>query len=150
MRRSELIVALVLAVAGALMLAVLIPNYVAGDPSSDGLSPAFMPYVAAVLATLSALAMLVGGLRRGTAASASETQPALTRDNLRFLAAAAVVLGVSYALMSLFGYLAGGIALTAGILKLARVRVVPLVVTSLAAPVVLWLFFVALLATPLP
>ena len=137
-----------LAAAGVLTLTVLIPRYVATDTSIYGLSPAFMPYVAAVLATVSALGMLVGGWHRG--AGSHDAPPVLTRGNLRFLGLAAAVLVASYALMSVFGYLLGGVALTAGILKLARVHWLPLVVTSLAAPAVLWLLFVALLATPLP
>jgi hypothetical protein len=146
-RRDELVVALSLAAAGVLAIAVVIPRYVTGGSVGGGLSPAFMPYVAAALATLAALGMAVDALRKRDARADGAR---LTRANLRFLGASAAVLGVSYALMSLFGYLAGGIALTAGLLKLAHARPVPLVLAALAAPAALWLFLVVLLATPLP
>lgn len=144
MRRLDLIVAAALLVGGLLTITVLIPRYVAGAPLSGGLSPAFMPYVAAGLATLAALGMLVEGLR---AREPSGTVPFL---NLRFVAASAAVLGASYALMAWLGYVVGGAALVAGLLALARVKLVPLAVAVVAAPVALWLFFVVLLATPLP
>ena len=60
------------------------------------------------------------------------------------------VLGVSFLLMSTAGYLIGSIALMAGTMALARVKLVTLVVTAVAAPLVLWFLFVHLLATPLP
>lgn len=144
MRRLDLVVAVTLLVGGLLTIAVLIPRYVAGAPLSGGLSPAFMPYVAAGLATLAALGMLVEALRARDAPFAT---PFL---NLRFLAAAAAVLGASYALMAWLGYVIGGAVLVAGLLAVARVKLVPLTVAAVAAPLALWLFFVALLATPLP
>jgi hypothetical protein len=73
-----------------------------------------------------------------------------TRDRWPFLCAAAVVLGGSYAVMSWLGYWAGGAALVAGTLALARTGLVTLAVTSVVAPLALWLLFARLLATPLP
>jgi hypothetical protein len=146
MRRDELIVALALCAASLGALA-LIPRYVAAGPAGGGLSPAFMPYVAAALALLSSLGMLIGGLRRRGGAS---SEPGLSAANLRFLGTAAAVLAACYVLMSVFGYMAGAIVLTGGLLKLARVKAAPLVVAAVAAPAALWLFFVALLDTPLP
>jgi hypothetical protein len=142
-RRAELIVAVALLVSGLLTIAVVIPRYVAGAPLSGGLSPAFMPYVAAGLATLAALGMLLESLRAREASLA-------TRLNLRFLFASAAVLGASFALMTWVGYVIGGAVLVAGILALARVKPLPLAIAAVAAPVALWLLFVALLATPLP
>ena len=147
MRRDELIVAATLVAGGVLTIAVVIPRYVAGGAVGGGLSPAFMPYVAAALVTLSALGMLLQGLRRRDAAP---EHARLTLANLRFACACALVLGSAYALMTWFGYVAGGIALVAGFLKLARVKAVPLAITAVAAPVALWLLFVGLLAMPLP
>ena len=143
MRRADLIVAVALVVGGLLTIAVVIPRYVTGAALSGGLSPAFMPYVAAGLATLAALGMLVEGLRARAASPA-------TRLDLRFILASGLVLGASYALMTLFGYVIGGAVLVGGLLALARVKRVPLAIAAVAAPVALWLFFVALLATPLP
>jgi hypothetical protein len=142
-RRAELVVAVALLVSGLLTIAVVIPRYVAGAPLSGGLSPAFMPYVAAGLATLAALGMLIESLRAREASLA-------TRLNLRFLFASAAVLGASFALLTWVGYVIGGAVLVAGILALARVKLLPLAIAAVVAPVALWLLFVALLATPLP
>jgi hypothetical protein len=146
-RKSELAVAATLVAVGLLTIAVVIPRYVAGGTVEGGLSPAFMPYVAAGLATLSALGMLLETLR---GRDARPEHARLTRANLRFLFASAGVLGASYALIALVGYVAGGVVLIAGLLALARVTLVPLVIAAIAAPVVLWLLFVGLLAVPLP
>ena len=147
MRRDELIVAVVLIAGGLLTIAVVIPRYVAGDPLGGGLSPAFMPYVAAGLATVAAVGLLLGEAR---ARGAGTHNARLTWANLRFLCAAAAVLGASYVLMSFFGYVIGGVVLIAGLLRLARVGALPLAIAAVAAPVALWLFFVGLLAMPLP
>ncbi len=147
MRREEIVVAATLVAAGLLTIAVVIPRYVAGGTVGGGLSPAFMPYVAAGLATLAAFGMLLQGLRRRDAAHEHARS---TRADLRFVGGAAVVLGASYALMISIGYLSGGIVLVAGLLKLARVPAVPLAIAAVAAPVALWLLFVGLLAMPLP
>ncbi len=128
-------------------MAVVIPRYVAGGALGGGLSPAFMPYVAAALATLSAIGMLLQALRRRDTDSADAR---LTRANFRFIAGSALVLGASYALTTWFGYVIGGIVLVAGLLALARVKPLPLAITAIAAPVALWLLFVELLAMPLP
>ena len=48
------------------------------------------------------------------------------------------------------GYLVGAAALVAGTLALARARLATIVATAVAAPVVLWVLFVYVLATPLP
>ena len=144
MRRSEVIVAAALVAGGAFSIGVLIPRFVAGAPVGGGLSPAFMPYVAAALATVAALAMLLRALRAAGAAAGS------TRADFRFLGTVATVLGASYALMSFAGYVIGGAVLVAGLLKLARVRPLPLAIVAVAAPAALWLLFVGVLAMPLP
>jgi len=145
--RDELIVAATLVAGGLLTIAVVIPRYVAGGAIGGGLSPAFMPYLAAALATLSALGVLLQSLRRR---DAGPEHARLTHANLRFICGSAVVLGASYALMISAGYLIGGIVLVAGLLKLARVRALPLAIAAVTAPVALWLLFVVLLGMPLP
>ena len=151
MRRTQLIAAASLVALGLLAIFVVIPRAVVAAPSSSGLPPAFMPYVAAALATFAALGWLVGELRATRAEKpGAEGVPASSASDWRFAAAAAAVLGVSFVLMSTAGYLAGSIALMAGTMALARVKLVTLVVTAIAAPVVLWVLFVHLLATPLP
>ena len=140
--------AIALIAGGVLSIAVLIPRYVTGGALVGGLSPAFMPYVAAGLATLAACGMLLESLRAGRASGIDNAR--LLPANLRFLGACTLVLGVSYALMALVGYVPGGAVLVAGLLALARVKLVPLAVAALTTPIALWLVFVALLAMPLP
>ena len=60
------------------------------------------------------------------------------------------MLGGAWWLMSNAGYLAGGVALVAGMLLIARANVVTTVATAVLTPVALWALFVVLLATPLP
>jgi hypothetical protein len=145
-RRVELVTAALLVIVGLCALGVLIPLYVVGAPVGVALSPRFMPYVAAVLATAAALHLLVAALLRRDGGRPAQ----LALESLRFACAAAAVLGGSYFLMSRIGYLPGAAALVAGLLAVARAKVVTIVVTAVAAPVVLWLTFAWLLATPLP
>jgi hypothetical protein len=145
-RRTELATAVALVVAGLATLAVLVPRYVVDAGVASALSPRFMPYVAALLATGAALQLLLEALvRRGDAAGAG-----FGRGSLRFLGASAAVLGTAYLLMSLAGYLVGGAALVAGMLLLGRAKPATIVVAAVLAPVALWLVFAELLATPLP
>ena len=145
MRRTELIAAASLVVLGVVAIFVVIPYAVVDAPASSGLAPAFMPYVAASLATLAALGWLAGLLR-----GASADPTAAAHGDWRFVVAGAAVLGVSFLLMSAFGYLAGGAVLVAGTLALARVKLATIVTAAIVAPVALWLLFVHFLATPLP
>ena len=147
MRRTELIAAASLVVLGLVAIFIVIPSAVVDAPASSGLAPAFMPYVAASLATLAALGWLAGLLR---GASADSTAAAPAKGDGRFVVAGAVVLGVSFLLMNAFGYLTGGAALVAGTLALARVKLATIVATAVVAPVVLWVLFSHFLATPLP
>ena len=52
MRRSEIISAALLVAFGLVMMAAVIPKYVAGGGQQSDLSPAFMPYVAVGIMTL--------------------------------------------------------------------------------------------------
>jgi hypothetical protein len=150
-RRTELIAAASLVVLGVVAIFVVIPSGVVAAPASSGLAPAFMPYVAASLATLAALGWLVSELRGASARSpAAAAAPASTKSDWRFAVAATAVLGVSLLLMSAAGYLAGGAVLVAGTLALARVKLAAIVVTAIVAPAVLWVLFGYFLATPLP
>lgn len=134
-------------VLGVVAIVIVIPYGVVDAPASSGLAPAFVPYVAASLATVAALGWLAGLLRRATAHS---TAAAAAKGDWRFVAAGAAVLGVSLLLMSAVGYLLGGAVLVAGTLALARAKLATIVATAVVAPAVLWLLFVHFLATPLP
>jgi hypothetical protein len=144
-RRTELATATGLTVAGLGVIGVIIPRYVADIGVSSALSPAFMPYVAAVLATVGAASLLVAELR-GRGGNAIP----FTKSNWRFLGASVAVLIGSCLLMSILGYLVGGVALVAGMLLLARVRPSIVIAAAVLAPMAVWLLFTQLLATPLP
>ena len=130
---------------GLIAIFIVIPRAVVDAPASGGLSPAFMPYIAASLATLAALGWLASLLRGASADSTTAAE-----FDWRFVAAGATVLGVSFLIMCAFGYLAGGAVLVAGTLALARAKPATIILTAIVAPVVLWLLFGHLLATPLP
>jgi hypothetical protein len=145
-RRTELVTAAVLVAAGLGTLLVLVPRYVDSGAAAN-VSPRFMPYVAAALLTAAALRLLGAALLRGgNGARAASSAPI----SLRFMAAAAAVLGGSYLAMSVLGYLFGGAVLVAGMLLVARAKPATIVVAAVLAPTVLWLVFARLLATPLP
>ena len=147
MRRTEILTAVLLVIAGCGAIAWLIPRYVVDTGASSALPPAFMPYVAAALVTAGALGWLVATLRR---ADPGGLPAPLTLASLRFILASSAVLGGAWWLMSNAGYLAGGVALVAGMLLIARANVVTTVATAVLTPVALWALFVVLLATPLP
>jgi hypothetical protein len=150
-RKTQLIAAASLIVLGLSAIFIVIPYAVVDAPSSSGLSPAFMPYVAASLATLAALGWLVSELRRASGDRAAPAAAvAIVDSDWRFVVAGAAVLGVSFLLTSTVGYLAGGAALVAGTLALARAKLATIVATAVIAPVALWVLFVHVLATPLP
>jgi hypothetical protein len=161
-RRTELVAAASLVVLGLAAIFAVIPYAVVEAPASSKLTPKFMPYVAAALVTLAALGWLVAELRAARAAAGVAAEPRAAeppaavavavaeRSAARFVAAAAAVLGGSFALMSTAGYLVGAAALVAGTLAIARARLATIVVTAVAAPLVLWALFVYVLATPLP
>jgi hypothetical protein len=145
MRRTEILTAALLVLAGVGAIGWLIPHYVADTAASSALPPAFMPYVAAGLVTAAALGWLCSTLRQGGHGDAP-----LTFRNLRFLLATLAVLSGACVLMSIAGYIVGGTALVAGMLLVARARPATILVTAISAPAALWALFVQLLATPLP
>jgi len=150
-RKTQLIAAASLVVLGLAAIFIVIPYAVVDAPASSGLKPAFMPYVATSLATLAALGWLVSELRRSSADGAAAAPKAAPVDSdWRFVVGGAAVLGVSFLLTSTVGYLAGGAVLVAGTLALARAKLATIIATAVVAPVVLWVLFVHLLATPLP
>jgi hypothetical protein len=144
-RRTELLTAAVLVVLGLATILVVIPQAVDEAPVSGGLSPAFMPYVAAALGTAAALGWLVQLLRH------ADPEPAAAeRGDWRFIGLAVLVLGGAYWLMGVLGFVAGGAALVAGALALARARLATIAGVALVAPAALWWLFAHVLATPLP
>lgn len=147
MRRTDLVTAAVLVVFGVIAILYVIPTYVAPSPWQGDLSPAFMPYVAAMLGTAAMLALLVQRLRR---APDTDEPPPLTRQSFAFLGAAVFVLAAAYLLLEHVGYLAGAALIVAGFMTLARAGVRATLLATLAFPVALWLVFDRLLGFPLP
>jgi hypothetical protein len=145
MRRTDLLTAALLVLAGVGAIGWLIPRYVADTGASSALPPAFMPYVAAGLLTAAALGWLLSTLWQH-----DQSDTPLTLGSLRFLLASLAVLCGACVLMNVAGYIAGGTALVAGMLLVARARPVTILVTAVAAPAALWALFVQLLGTPLP
>ncbi|MBN1238355.1 MAG: tripartite tricarboxylate transporter TctB family protein [Gammaproteobacteria bacterium] len=147
MRRADLISGALFVALGLVTILVIIPRYVTGGALGANLSPAFMPYVAAALATGAAALLCAGAIKRR--AGADEPAP-LPKGSWIFVATTAGVLAATFALMSYLGYLAGAAAIVAGFMGIARASVRVVVGAAAAFPVVLWLLFDRLLGFPLP
>ena len=146
MRRTELITAGLLIVLGLLTIVVIIPRYVA-VVAGDGLSPAFMPYIAAILATT---AMVILTVRRWRMPASEDTPAPFTWQSARFCFYVVCAFGGSFVLLSTVGYLAGAAVLAASASMLARATPRLVAVSAVAFPLVLWTLFTYLLDTPLP
>jgi hypothetical protein len=147
MRRADLISAGVLLVLALVTIFLVIPTYVTGNGQNADLSPAFMPYVAAVLGA-AALVMLLGA--RLARRVPDDAPPPLPKESWLFIGAAAVVLAATFVLLDSFGYLAGAAAIVAGFMALARAERKVVVGATIAFPLALWLLFDRLLGFPLP
>lgn len=147
MRRTDIICAGLIFALGLVTIFYVIPNYVTGAGGTGELSPAFMPYVAAVLGTLAAVLLLVVRLVRG--GDDHESAPLTARSGL-FIGIATSVLIVTFVLLDFVGYFWGAAFIVAGFMILVRARVRAVVGTALAFPVALWLLFDRLLGFPLP
>lgn len=147
MRRADIITAVFFCVLGLITICVIIPAYVTGGAQDGELSPAFMPYVAAVLGTGAAALLLVARLAR----KPTDDEPApLQKGSWLFIAAATVVVAVTFLLMEMFGFLVGATVIVAGFMALARANLKIVVGSAISFPVALWLLFDKLLGFPLP
>jgi hypothetical protein len=147
MRRADLISAAVFVALGLVTIFVAVPRYVARTAADGELSAAFMPYVAAGLATAAMALLFLTRLRQRGAA---DDVPALTARSWAFIGTATAVLAVAFVLMDTFGYLAGAAVLVAGFLLTVRARAQVVVGAAVALPLALWLLFDKLLDFPLP
>jgi hypothetical protein len=147
MRRADLISAGVLVALGLIALLYVIPNFVTVGGGSDDLSPAFMPYVAAALATVSMLALL--GSRWLRTSTSHEAAP-FTRASAAFIAIAIVVLLATFVLLEEVGYRAGAACIVAGFMAMARAGWRATVAAAIVFPLALWGLFDRLLDFPLP
>ncbi|MCD6073927.1 MAG: hypothetical protein K0Q70_810 [Rhodospirillales bacterium] len=147
MRRSDIISAGLFFVLGFLTIFAIIPIYVDGSARGGDLSPAFMPYVAAAIGTVAAGLLLIVRLMRKDIEDEPNPVP---KGSWYFIAVASLVLGVTFLLMDIFGYLLGAAAIVAGFMALARADLKVIVGTAIVFPVSLWLLFDKLLGFPLP
>jgi hypothetical protein len=134
-------------VLGVVTLLAGIPQYVAGDAADGDLSPAFMPYVAACLATGAMLLLFVTRLFDRTPDPGA---PPLPPRAWVFIGLCTAVLVAAFALMEAFGYLAGAVMLVAGFLLIVRADIKVAVGAAVALPLALWLLFDRALDFPLP
>ena len=136
-----------LAVFGLISIFWLIPQYVATSTQTDDLSPAFMPYVAAILCTAAAALLLATTIVRG--AAVEEAAP-LPKGSWLFIGTTVVILTLTFVLIDVLGYLPGAAAMVAGFMLLVRARWTIVVGTAIVFPVALWFLFSKLLEFPLP
>jgi hypothetical protein len=146
-RRADLITAALFLVLGVLTILALIPRYVDAGAADGDLSPAFMPYVAAGLATGAMLLLLVTRLLERKPGAGDTPLP--PRAWL-FIGTIVAVLAASFALMEAFGYLPGAAMLVAGFLLIVRADVKVALGAAVALPLALWLLFDVALDFPLP
>lgn len=146
MRRAELFLSAVFVVLGLVTILVLVPRYVAGGLAAEDLSPAFMPYVAAGLATGAMALLFLTRLK----SSGNEDPTPLPARSWAFIGLAAAVLLAAFVLMDLLGYVAGAAAIVAGFLLMVRASVKVVLTVAAVFPAALWLLFDKLLGFPLP
>jgi Tripartite tricarboxylate transporter TctB family len=146
-RRADLIVAALFVAVGLVTILVVVPRYVAASAAGGDLSPAFMPYVAACLAT-GAMALLF--LTRLIGRTADADAPPLPARSWLFIGTAIALMAGAFALLDVFGYLAGAATLVAGFLLLVRAKIHIVLGAAVALPLALWLLFDKVLDFPLP
>jgi hypothetical protein len=147
-RRADLLTAALFVGLGLLTLFALVPRYVAQSATGGDLSPAFMPYVAAGLATGAMVLLFLTSLL-GRRTPDGDPAPLPARSWL-FIGSATGVLAAAFALMETFGYLAGAGTLVAGFLLIVRAKIAVVLAAAVVLPLSLWLLFDKLLDFPLP
>ena len=147
MRRADIASSGIIFALGLVTIFVIIPKFVAGSAIGGDLSPAFMPYVAATIMTVTAgILCLVRIYGDG-----GDAEPAVfPRESWYFIACSVVIFVIAFVLMDTLGYLAGAAVIVAGFMTLARTEVKVVVLSTVAFPLTLWLLFDKLLNFPLP
>jgi tripartite-type tricarboxylate transporter receptor subunit TctC len=119
----------------------------ANGANRGGLSPAFVPIVAAALGLFAIVLMLAQRAGRDTMTLAESAMP---RGSWLFIGTASLVMLVGYSAMTLLGYLPGAAAIIFGFMTLGRASSRVIAGCVIVLPVVLWLLFSRLLGFPLP
>lgn len=153
MRKADIVSAGVAVVFGLLLLFVVIPIWVPGhEESGYGLDARVMPIITATIFTVLAAGFAVSRLFLGRKVGAAVDSPApISRANWRFLLLTALFLTAMLALFEFAGFLVAAPLTVAGfMLGMGERRPVPVILTSVLAAGVIWLFFWQLLKFPLP
>jgi putative tricarboxylic transport membrane protein len=156
MRKADLVSAAVVTVFGLLLLLVIIPTWVERhEEGGYGLGARVMPNTMAIIVTALGVLLfasrLVEGRIRRNAVSVEESVPPMSRSNGTFFVMTSLLLIALTALFKWVGFLAAGpLTIAAFMLVMGERRPIPIVLTSVAAAGVIWLFFWRLLDVPLP
>lgn len=150
MRKADLVSGALVALFGLVLFLIIIPIWVPTIlEGSYGLHAKDMPNVAAITITALAIFLVASRLRVGN--DKADLTPPITRENWWFLLRGAIFLIVATALFVSIGFLAAGPVTVAGfMLMMGERRPIPIGITALGAPVIIWLFFWQLLRFPLP
>ncbi len=149
-RKADIISGGLVALFGLALLLVIIPIWVPTIlEGSYGLRAKDMPNVATVTVTALAVFLVLSRIRVGK--TKADATPPISRENWWFLVRGAVFLTVVTALFVWIGFLAAGPVTVAGfMLMMGERRPIPIGITAIGAPVIIWLFFWQLLRFPLP
>jgi len=151
MKKADLVSAGVVAVFGLLLLFAVIPNWVPRhEEGGYGLGARVMPVITATLVTGLGVLFFITRLL-GREKPVEESAAPIGRSSWKFLLLASLFLIAMTALFEWVGFRAAGPLTIAGfMIAMGERRPVPIVLTSVAAAGVIWLFFWQLLNFPLP
>lgn len=150
MNRADIIAGAAVTVAGLLILFVVIPFAVPGhDEGEYGLRAQDFPFVTAGLMTV--LSALLVGIRLLAATAPDAGGAPMSRRNGQFLFGVSILFVVTFLLLDTIGIAAGGpLVVAAFMVVLGERRPIPVILMSVGAPLLIWLFFWKLLRFPLP
>ena len=149
MRRADIISAALLVAFGLLVIFVVIPIWVPGHQEGNyGLRAQDAPYLTMIVAT--GLAAVFFIRRLFVDKDGGEPAP-IPRQSWVFLGVVAAVLIATLVLLEYIGILAGGPFVVAVLMvMMGERRPIPIAVTAIVAPLLVWAFFWKLLQFPLP
>jgi len=142
LRRSDIISGSLLALAGLLMIFVIVPQQIASS-SDYGLDPAFFPL--AVLWLVVAMAALLAVTRIRQPADPPDEAPVLDRRNWAFIVGAGVFLVLAFLAIKTLGFVIAGtlmVAILMFALEFRRFNWIEVIGISLIAPFTInWLLY---------
>jgi hypothetical protein len=151
MRRADIVSGLVLTLFGIVSLFAIIPAQVGSDAGDSSVAPDLFPLT--LMWLLTGLAVLLWVSRLAQSGKMQEEEPApLEPNNFFFIVAASIGLLGSYLAITYLGFIVGSV-LTVALWMLAmggRRHPIRLVVASLVAPALIYVFFRHLFTVLLP